>query len=31
LPVYFNGRTGGMIPTPASIVADIEKIAGGIK
>nr|WP_312578564.1 3-methyl-2-oxobutanoate dehydrogenase subunit VorB [Sedimentibacter sp.] len=31
LPVHFNGRTGGMIPTPASIVADIEKIAGGIK
>lgn len=31
LPVHFNGRTGGMVPTPASIVADIEKIAGGIK
>ncbi|WP_326908773.1 3-methyl-2-oxobutanoate dehydrogenase subunit VorB [Sedimentibacter sp. MB31-C6] len=31
LPVYFNGRTGGMIPTPESIVADIEKIAGGTK
>jgi 2-oxoglutarate ferredoxin oxidoreductase subunit alpha len=31
LPVHFNGRTGGMIPTPASILADIEKIAGGIK
>ena len=31
LPVYFNGRAGGMIPTPASIVADIEKIAGGTK
>lgn len=30
-PVYFNGTTGGMIPTPASILADIEKIAGGIK
>lgn len=29
--VYFNGRTGGMIPTPASIIADIEKIAGGMK
>ncbi|MGB4438241.1 MAG: 3-methyl-2-oxobutanoate dehydrogenase subunit VorB [Sedimentibacter sp.] len=31
LPVYFNGTTGGMIPTPASILADIEKIAGGTK
>jgi len=30
-PVHFNGRTGGMIPTPASILEDIEKIAGGIK
>lgn len=29
LPVYFNGRCGGMIPTPASIIEDIEKIAGG--
>lgn len=29
LPVYFNGRNGGMIPTPASIIKDIEKIAGG--
>lgn len=28
-PVYFNGRNGGMIPTPASIIEDIEKIAGG--
>lgn len=28
-PVYFNGRSGGMIPTRASIVADIKKIAGG--
>lgn len=31
VPVYFNGRTGGMIPKPASIVSDIEKIAGGVK
>lgn len=31
LPVYFNGRAGGMIPTPASIVEDIVKIAGGTK
>ena len=30
LPVYFNG-TGGMVPTPGSILADIEKIAGGAK
>jgi len=31
LPVYFNGTQGGMVPTPASILADIEKIAGGLK
>lgn len=31
LPVYFTGTQGGMIPTPASILAEIEKIAGGIK
>lgn len=30
-PVHFNGRVGGMIPTPASVAEDIEKIAGGIK
>lgn len=30
-PVYFNGRTGGMIPAPSSIALDIEKIAGGMK
>lgn len=30
-PVFFNGRTGGMVPSPASIVADIKKIAGGKK
>lgn len=30
-PVYFNGRAGGMIPTPVSILNDIEKIAGGAK
>ncbi len=30
-PVYFNGTQGGMVPTPASILADIEKIAGGTK
>lgn len=31
LPVYFNGTTGGMVPTPGSILASIEKIAGGTK
>ncbi|WP_312700602.1 3-methyl-2-oxobutanoate dehydrogenase subunit VorB [Sedimentibacter sp.] len=31
LPVYFNGTQGGMVPTPASVLVDIEKIAGGIK
>jgi 2-oxoglutarate ferredoxin oxidoreductase subunit alpha len=30
-PIYFNGRVGGMVPTPTSISADIEKIAGGTK
>lgn len=30
-PVYFNGRVGGMVPTPASVSVDIEKIAGGTK
>ena len=28
-PVYFYGRTGGIIPTPAEIVAEVKKIAGG--
>jgi 2-oxoglutarate ferredoxin oxidoreductase subunit alpha len=31
LPVYFNGTQGGVVPTPASILEDIEKIAGGTK
>lgn len=31
IPVYFNGTQGGMVPTPANILADIEKIAGGTK
>lgn len=31
LPVYFNGRTGGMSPRPDSILKDIEDIAGGRK
>lgn len=28
-PVDFYGRTGGMIPTPAEVLAQIEKLAGG--
>ena len=28
-PVYFYGRTGGIIPTPAEIIAEVKKIAGG--
>lgn len=28
-PVYFHGRTGGMVPNPNDIVAEIKKIAGG--
>lgn len=28
-PVSFYGRTGGMIPTPADVLAEIEKMAGG--
>ncbi|MTI49755.1 3-methyl-2-oxobutanoate dehydrogenase subunit VorB [Sporosalibacterium faouarense] len=30
-PVYFHGRTGGMIPNPDDIVAEIKKIVGGEK
>lgn len=30
-PVYFFGRTGGVIPTPAEVIAEVKKIAGGIK
>lgn len=30
-PVYFYGRTGGMVPSPDEIVAEIKKIAGGEK
>ena len=29
-PVSFYGRTGGVIPAPAEILAEIEKIAGGL-
>lgn len=28
-PVGFFGRTGGIIPTPAEVLAEIEKMAGG--
>ncbi len=28
-PVSFFGRTGGMIPTPADVFAEIKKLAGG--
>lgn len=30
-PVYFFGRTGGIIPTPAEIVERVREIAGGLK
>jgi 2-oxoglutarate ferredoxin oxidoreductase subunit alpha len=30
-PVHFFGRTGGIIPKPAEILSEIEKIAGGAK
>lgn len=30
-PVHFYGRTGGMVPSPNEIVAEIKKIAGGEK
>lgn len=29
VPVSFFGRTGGVIPTPAEVLAEIEKLAGG--
>lgn len=29
-PVSFFGRTGGVIPSPADVLAEIEKIAGGL-
>ncbi len=28
-PVHFYGRTGGIIPTPAEVLGEIEKIVGG--
>ena len=30
-PVYFFGRTGGIIPTPAEVIEEVKKIAEGIK
>ena len=30
-PVYFYGRTGGMVPTPNGIIEEIKKISGGEK
>ena len=29
VPVSFFGRTGGVIPTPAEVLGEIEKMAGG--
>lgn len=29
--VYFFGRTGGIIPTPAEVIDEVKKIAGGMK
>lgn len=30
-PVYFYGRTGGVIPEPGEILEEIKKMAGGVK
>ena len=30
-PVYFFGRTGGVVPSPAEVLAQIEKLAGGAR
>ncbi|MBE6754465.1 MAG: 3-methyl-2-oxobutanoate dehydrogenase subunit VorB [Ruminococcaceae bacterium] len=30
-PVEFYGRTGGIIPTPAEVLAQINKLAGGVQ
>jgi 2-oxoglutarate ferredoxin oxidoreductase subunit alpha len=30
IPVAFFGRTGGVIPTPAEIYNEIQKLAGGM-
>lgn len=31
LPVAFFGRTGGVIPTPAEVLSEIKKLAGGVE
>lgn len=30
-PVYFYGRTGGMVPTPKAVVEEAKRILGGVK
>ena len=30
-PVYFFGRTGGIIPNPDEVLAEIKKMAGGVQ
>ncbi len=30
-PVHFFGRTGGVIPTPAEVLQQIQNLAGGVK
>ena len=30
-PVYFFGRTGGIIPSPAEVLGEIQRIMGGAK
>ena len=30
-PVHFYGRTGGMVPVPDDIIAEIKNILGGAK
>ncbi len=31
LPVYFYGRTGGMVPTPDAVIEKVKEILGGAK
>ncbi|MDI9476571.1 MAG: 3-methyl-2-oxobutanoate dehydrogenase subunit VorB [Natronincolaceae bacterium] len=31
LPVYFYGRTGGMVPTPDAVIAKAKEILGGVE
>jgi len=30
-PVYFTGRSGGMVPTPSAVIDKIKEISGGAK